>query len=365
MLEIALKVLNIIEEKGYKAYIVGGFSRDLYLGITSNDVDICTNATPKEIKEIFPTSTLSNSKYGSITFFYKKIRFETTTFREEGNYQMYRKPQRITYIDDLKQDLLRRDFTINTLCIDAQGDFLDFLNVRQDLDDRVIKVVGDPKKKISEDALRILRAIRFASTLNFTLDPALKKQIKKHAHLVKNLSYYRKKEELDKIFTSVNIKEGINLLKECNLLKPLEITNADRIVLSTSLIGIWAQLDVVDYNFTKHEKMMIDNIRQLLKLDILDDSNLYKYGLYESEIAGEIKGVKRAEIVKRYNALYIHGKRDIAIKASDINKLFNRELKGELGDIYNDLERALINREVKNTTRALKKYIIDKYKTTK
>ena len=169
MLDIALKLLDEITSYGFQAYIVGGFVRDYILGIESNDIDINTNATPKEIKNIFD-SCLPNEDYGSVTVIKKGVRFEITTFRKEMSYLDNRRPSQIEYIDDLYQDLLRRDFTINTLCMNKDGEIIDFLGGRSEIDSRVVKTVGNAKTRFEEDSLRILRAVRFATILDFKLD---------------------------------------------------------------------------------------------------------------------------------------------------------------------------------------------------
>jgi tRNA nucleotidyltransferase (CCA-adding enzyme) len=364
MFENALKLLNIIESKGYKAYIVGGFPRDLYLGRRTIDIDICTNATPKDLKEIFESSKMTNDKYGSISLYYRKIRFEITTFRQDIEYINNRRPSKFKYIDDLKEDLKRRDFTINTLCIDKDGNLLDLLEVKRDIDNKLIKMVGNPRNKLKEDSLRILRAIRFATVLDFDLDNELKKYIRKHGHLVKQLSYYRKKEELDKIFTSPNIKKGIALLKELNLIGYLELKDLDKIVITPSLIGIWAQLNPINYQFTNNEKELIKNINIVMKENILDSNILYKYGLYVCEVAGEILNIDRKRIVKTYNELYIHSKMDIILTPLEIAELLDKKPGGFLKVILEDLEYNLINKKIKNTKESLEEYILNNYKTT-
>ena len=133
MLDVAFSLLKEITSRSYKAYIVGGFVRDYLLGIESNDIDITTNATPKQIKEIFEDSCLPTEDYGSITVIKKGVRFEITTFRKEIEYANNRKPIEIKYIDDLFQDLLRRDFVINTLCMDQNGKILDYLGGQEDI----------------------------------------------------------------------------------------------------------------------------------------------------------------------------------------------------------------------------------------
>lgn len=365
MLEHALELLKEIEAKGFKAYIVGGYPRDLYLERKSLDIDICTSATPKDLIEIFPTSKMANAKYGAVSLIYHKIRFEFTTFRKEIKYENHRQPIKIEYIDSLIDDLKRRDFTINTICIDSNGQVLDLLNAKPDLDAHIIQMVGNSSRKLKEDALRILRAVRFATTLNFTIDESLKKDIKKQAHLVKKLSYYRKKEELDKIFVSTNVKYGISLLTELSLLPYLDIPNLNEIVITDSIIGIWAQLNTENYLFTSHEQAMIDHIRELLTKDLLDLNTLYQYGLYECEVAGTIKGMDIKAIVKRYNELYIHSKSEIAITASEINELLSKPFGPYLTEIFNDLELSLINQLIQNDKTEIKKYILNKYKTTK
>jgi len=170
MNETALKILKKINSNGFVSYLVGGYPRDLYLGKESIDYDICTNATPKELKEIFGESVLPAEQYGSVTLMYHNTRFEITTFRKDIKYINNRKPVEIEYVDNLLDDLKRRDFTMNTMCIDSNGNLIDLLNGKEDINDRIIRTVGNAELKIYEDSLRIHRAIRFATILNFKLD---------------------------------------------------------------------------------------------------------------------------------------------------------------------------------------------------
>ena len=356
MYNTALELLNKFNEDNFKAYIVGGFPRDLYINKKSTDVDICTNATPKEIKEIFKDSKINNEQYGSVSLIYNTVRFEITTFRKEKKYENNRYPVKIKYIDNLIDDLLRRDFTINTLCIDSEGNYIDLLNAKQDIDNKIIKCVGDANKKIKEDILRSLRAIRFATILNFKLDDKLKKAIKKNKKLIKKLSYYRKKEELEKIFSSPNCKYGLDLIKELELDKELNI-NTD-IIITTSSLGIWAQLNVLDiYPFTKNEKEIIKNIKLALKEDVLDNNILYKYGLYVCTLVGEIKNIDRVDIVKKYNSLPIFSIKDINVKADQICEILNKNKGPFIKKIYKDLEYKILNNLLENDFNEIKNYL--------
>jgi tRNA nucleotidyltransferase (CCA-adding enzyme) len=362
MNETALKVLKKINSNGYQAYLVGGYPRDIYIGRNSMDFDICTSATPKELKEIFGGTMLPTEEYGSVTLILNNIRFEITTFRKDIKYLNNRKPIEIEYVDNLLDDLKRRDFTMNTMCIDSNGNLIDLLDGKEDINDKVIRTVGNANMKIYEDSLRILRAIRFATTLNFVLDEDLKEAIKRHKDLLKSLSYYRKKEELDKIFSSTNSAYGIRLIKELGLDEPLELYNLDKLIPTTYLIGIWAQLDVVDkYKFNNTEKESIESINELMDKDILNYNNLYKYGLYISTIVSEIKGIDKKIINERYNSLYIHNKTEIKIEAKEICELLCRKPGKFLKEIFNDLEYKIVNKLLENDKEKIKQYILENY----
>lgn len=361
MYNASLEILKKINDNGFKAYVVGGYVRDLYLNKRSVDVDICTNATPKQLKEIFGNLMLPKESYGSVTIRYKNIRFEVTTFRKDIKYENHRAPIKIKYIDSLIDDLKRRDFTINTLCMDEHGEIIDLLGATDDLDNKVIKVVGSPKKKLKEDVLRILRAIRFATILNFTLDDSVKKYIKKYGYLLENLSYERKKEELEKIFTSKNASYGVNLIIELGIDKYLELNNLDKLVIVPSLIGIWSQLGVGDtYPFSNDDKLTIKKLNELQTLDLYNPIVLYNYGLYNCSISGQIRNIPKKLITKKYNDLPIHNVSELNINGKDIQNLLN--IKGkEIGNILHDIELLVIKNELENNYEVIKKYIVEKY----
>ncbi len=216
------QILTIFNDNGFEAYIVGGYVRDYLLNIESEDYDICTSAREQDIEKLFH---VIDCNFGSFKINYNNKIYEVTTFRRDINYINNRKPERIEYVDTLFDDLQRRDFTINTICMNKDGEIIDLLDGKMDLRNKVIKVVGNVDIKMQEDALRILRAIRFATVLNFKLDDDLYYAIKKYGYLVKNLSHYRKKQEMDKILSSDNMDYGIKLLKDLELNKYLEIDN--------------------------------------------------------------------------------------------------------------------------------------------
>lgn len=349
MLESALKTLKIIEDNGFKAYIVGGFARNTYINKTSIDVDICTSATPKELKKIFENLIMSSFNYGSCKVVVDNITIDLTTMRIESDYLDNRRPNKIEYVTDLLVDLKRRDFIMNTLIIDSNNQFLDFLNAREDIDNKIISCVGDANKKIKEDSLRILRAIRFATQLDFNIDLELKKAIIKNKNSLKKLSYYRKKEELDKIFTSKNVLYGVALIKELELEDVLEL-NFDNFKVTTSIIGIWAQI-TDKYVFNKIETTQILKIKELLKKE-LNILNIYKYGLYVSSVVGEIKGINKEYVAKIVTNLPIRKKEDIDITYNDLKKM-NIDYKKTL----KLLEEKIVLNKLENKKEEIIKYL--------
>lgn len=360
MLEVALSILKTINESGYEAYIVGGYVRNNLLGIDSTDIDITTNATPKELQEIFKDAIIPSNDYGAVIISASDYKFEITTYRRENNYINNRKPMEIEYIQDLSEDLLRRDFTINTICMDKDKNIIDLLNGREDINNKTIKTVLDPYHKFEEDALRILRAIRFATILDFKLDSELEKAIIDKKRFLSNISYERKKEELDKIFSSVNARRGIDLLLKYELDRELELDKLKDIKVVDSLMSVWSYLNVCEiYPFTATEKDIIKDVNEAIKYDNYNNKVLYKYGLYVNQIAGFIKGLDKKIITENYNNLPIETRKDLDISSEDIISIMEREPGEYIGIIYNDLEDLVIDSKLNNNRDSIIEYIIN------
>lgn len=358
MYETALELLNEIDNKGFEAYLVGGFVRDYLLGITSNDIDVTTNATPKELIDIFRGDLEPNEDYGSCKLIYKGIRFEITTYRKDIAYSDNRHPDSIEYIDSLEEDLNRRDFTINTICMDKDGNIIDLMNAKEDLDKGIIKCVGDAEVRFRDDALRILRAIRFATVLDFKLDDNIISAINNCKKYLSNISYYRKKEELDKMFTCKNVSKAIDTLLEFDLDKDLELDRLKDIKNTNSLIGIWAILNVTDrYPFTSNEKDLINDINTVLELDNMDELVLYKYGLYVNSVAGEIKGLDIKKMSTKYENLVIHNRNELVINGDDIVDTLNEKPGPHVKIIIDDIEKNVLLGNLNNNRDELIDYI--------
>ncbi len=167
-------VLNRLHQQGYQAYVVGGCVRDTLLGRIPKDWDVCTNALPHEMQTVFADCHVIETglQHGTLTVMYNHEPFEVTTFRVDGEYTDHRHPDEVIFVADVKEDLSRRDFTVNAMAWSPETGLVDAFGGQEDLAAGVIRCVGDPRKRFDEDALRIMRALRFAAVYGFTIDPA-------------------------------------------------------------------------------------------------------------------------------------------------------------------------------------------------
>jgi len=360
MLKKNLEILKKIEDNGFQAYIVGGYVRDYLMKYDSADVDICTNARPKDLIKIFDGAILPSEKYGAVTIRYMGVRYEITTFRKELKYEN-RRPVEIEYTNDLVEDIERRDFTINSMCMDKDSNIIDLFDGKKDISKKIIKSLGSASVKFKEDPLRILRAVRFATTLNFKLDKDIILGIKENMYYLKDISYDRKKIELNKIFASKNVKYGIKLINSFNLGEYLDI-NISKIKITSDNLGIWSQLDVIDkYPFTKNEKDIINNIVKIVKNKTIGKYEIYKYGLYTTSIAAEILGINKNIIVRLDRNLVIRSKKDINITSEEILKLIDKKPGIWLSNLYDDLEVKIITSKLKNDKSKIIEFILKNY----
>lgn len=350
-------VLNKLIEKGYEAYVIGGFTRDYLLGKCSYDVDIATSATPKEVKEIYALTNSNEENYGHVFFKDSLYNYDITTFRKENKYED-RKPIDYEFISDVKEDVLRRDFTINGLYMDIDGTIHDIVDGKKDLEDGIIRVIGNISDKMTDDPLRLLRAVRFAAILDFELETNLYHYIKQNKQLIRTLSYTRKKEELDKIFKGQNKLQGIELIRKLGIEDELEIKIPDEIAITTNELGIWAQLEFSDnYAFKKNDEELIEIIRKIINYGIIDNIVLYEYGLYACVIAGEILGETQANISEIYKSMPIYSIKDIKINGDDIISLLGIEPSEKIKDIIFDIEINILNGNLNNDYDSLKAYL--------
>lgn len=202
--EGAKYIINHLNQNGYNAYLVGGCVRDIILGRTPNDWDICTNATPDEMIYVFKDNKIipTGLKHGTITIVVDDETFECTTFRNDGEYSDGRRPDNVSFTNSLLDDLQRRDFTINAIAYNISEGFIDPFNGMKDIENKIIRCVGNPYERFNEDGLRIMRAVRFSAQLGFEIEYCTKKAMNELVDNLDNISNERINSELCKIMSS-------------------------------------------------------------------------------------------------------------------------------------------------------------------
>ena len=216
-------ILDKFDKAGYEIYIVGGAVRDIIMGRITNDWDFTTNATPEKMLKIIPGG-LYNNQFGTVFTDNPddpQRPHEITTFRKESGYTDFRHPESITWGKSLKEDLARRDFTINAMALDKKFNVIDLYKGQEDIKNKLIRAVGDPNERFSEDALRMMRAVRIAAELGFLIEEATFEAIKKNAPLINKIAKERVKDEFFKLLSSPNSYDGMILFRNSGLMQEI------------------------------------------------------------------------------------------------------------------------------------------------
>lgn len=228
-------IIDTLETAGFEAYAVGGCVRDYLIGNTPKDWDITTSALPEQTKKLFPHSFDTGIQHGTITAVIDNTNYEITTYRIDGSYNDFRHPSEVTFTQKIEEDLSRRDFTMNAIAYNKIKGFCDPFGGRNDIKAKIIRGVGNPDKRFKEDALRMLRGIRFSAQLNFGIEETTYNSISENACLIKNISVERIRDELNKLLLSPNPNK-ITELKNTNLLKNILPFLEEKIYLNCEII---------------------------------------------------------------------------------------------------------------------------------
>lgn len=219
-------IIDRLENNGFEAYLVGGCVRDMLMGIPPHDYDITTSAEPEITLSLFPKTVPTGIKHGTVTVLNKGFAAEVTTYRSDGEYGDHRRPESVTFVKSLKEDLARRDFTVNAIAYNENEGIKDFFGGREDINNKILRAVGDPEKRFTEDALRILRLFRFASILGFTPEKETLNAALKCAPLLEDISAERISSELRKAVNGIN-PTALKPLTDIGGLKFIGIKNPD------------------------------------------------------------------------------------------------------------------------------------------
>ena len=382
----AMPVLQTLEDAGFEAYFVGGSVRDVLLHRHVHDVDITTSAYPEEVKELFDKSIDTGIKHGTVTVLYGGESYEITTFRTESGYQDFRRPDHVTFVQNLDEDLKRRDFTINALAMDMHGDIVDLFNGIEDLKNHIIRAVGNPEKRFHEDALRMMRAVRFMSQLEFKLEEKTEQAIKDNHELLKKISVERIREEFVKMGLGSFSREAFQIFLDTQLSEDVPDFAGKKDLLQvypqlkfspTMETSLWAVIIILlkvpnekigkfmrDW---KNSNAMTEKVEQIIKMfDLIADHVPTDYDLFE---AGEdiiintidvahILGqpISSEALVDRYLALPIKKPSELAV---DGRFLIKRGMRpgAQLGHTLNKIRELVVAGEIENSEEAIEQYL--------
>lgn len=384
----AMPVLRTLEDAGFEAYFVGGSVRDVLLHRHVHDVDITTSAYPEEVKELFDKSIDTGIKHGTVTVLYGGESYEITTFRTESGYQDFRRPDHVTFVQNLDEDLKRRDFTINALAMDMHGDIVDLFNGIEDLKNHIIRAVGNPEKRFHEDALRMMRAVRFMSQLEFKLEEKTEQAIKDNHELLKKISVERIREEFVKMGLGPFSRQAFQIFLDTQLSEDVPDFAGKKDLLQvypqlkfspTMETSLWAViiilLKVSNENIGKfmrdwkNSNAMTENVEQIIKMfDLIADHVPTDYELFEAgediiintidvaDILGQ--PVSSEALVDRYLALPIKTPSELAV---DGRFLIKRGMRpgAQLGRTLNQIRKKVVACEIENSEEAIEQYLDD------
>ncbi len=374
MIKTAKIVLKKLIENGYEAYFVGGFVRDKLMGNVSSDIDIATNARAEEVINLFDKTILVGVKHGTVTVLLNKFQFEVTTFRTDGEYLDNRRPESVEFVQSIEEDLSRRDFTMNALALDYDDQLIDLFKGKEDIENGLIKCVGQPQKRFAEDGLRILRAIRFVSKLGFSIDKPTYESMKYLKNNLSNIPVERLKIELDKIIKGTYKNKAFKILHEMNTEAFSDINSCFSVpgnsIVDFDFVEFWAFAEIIqEFNLDKWKlsKNQLKTIYYIKggyeAIDELTMLEVYKYGLTlltSNKLRKLVSGDDFEQLIlNMYNKLPIKSKSDLLIDGYDIIELgFS---KRKIGLILDDLEQSIVLGKLLNNKKDLTNYIRSKY----
>ncbi|AIC98643.1 CCA-adding enzyme [Bacillus subtilis] len=384
----ALPVLRILIEAGHQAYFVGGAVRDSYMKRTIGDVDIATDAAPDQVERLFQRTVDVGKEHGTIIVLWEDETYEVTTFRTESDYVDFRRPSEVQFISSLEEDLKRRDLTINAMAMTADGKVLDYFGGKKDIDQKVIRTVGKPEDRFQEDALRMLRAVRFMSQLGFTLSPETEEAIAKEKSLLSHVSVERKTIEFEKLLQGRASRQALQTLIQTRLYEELPgfyhkrenlISTSEFPFFSlTSLEELWAalliNLGIVLKDaplFLKAWKLPGKVIKEAIHIadtfgQSLDAMTMYRAGEKALLSAAKISQLRQNEkldekklkdIQYAYQNLPIKSLKDLDITGKDLLALRNRPAGKWVSEELQRIEQAVVTGKLSNQKKHIEEWL--------
>lgn len=390
----ALPILTKIKEAGYEAYFVGGSVRDVLLERPIHDVDIATSSYPEETKAIFNRTVDVGIEHGTVLVLENGGEYEITTFRTEDVYVDYRRPSQVSFVRSLEEDLKRRDFTVNALALDENGQVIDKFRGLIDLEQKRLRAVGKAEERFEEDALRIMRGFRFAASLDFDIEAATFEAMRSHSPLLEKISVERSFTEFDKLLMAPHWRKGISAMIACQAYDYLPGLKQQEAGLNHLIVSLkdnftfsdhhqaWAyvmiSLAIEDpKSFLKAWKISNDFQRYVTKLIALyrirqersfEKLDIYQYG---KEMASLVEGLRKAQslsvdmdhIEALDQALAIHNKYDIVLNGSHLIKDFGMKPGPQLGLMLEKVELAIVEGRLDNDFTTIEAFVREELAT--
>lgn len=375
-LEAGKNIIKTLNDAGYEAYFVGGMVRDYLLKGDVHDIDIATSALPDEVMNLFPQTHPVGIKFGMVLVISNGFSFEVTTFRTDGKYDDNRHPTEVKFERDLINDTKRRDFTINGMALDINFKLFDYNDGLTDLKNGIIRAIGNPYERFTEDSLRIIRAIYFVSKLGFTIEALTLKSMIELKDLLKNIKIERIYQELKKMAAGPYFNLALKLLDETKI--SAYLPDLERGIHYLASNDLSCDLDTLFVlSFKLNEEMSEawrlstnDYNRYQMALDLaltVEDGNYNPLHVYANKkeiclLANKVNcllGFKDScDLIMRIdNELPIHKTCDLKFKGQDIMMMTKKEPSEWLGDLVDDIKYKVIMGELPNDYKAIKNYV--------
>lgn len=390
LFEQARPILEQIQDNGFEAYYVGGSVRDYVMGRNIHDIDITTSATPDEIESSFSHTIPVGKEHGTINVVFNDENYEVTTFRAEEDYVDHRRPSGVTFVRDLYEDLQRRDFTMNAIAMDTAYKLYDYFDGQQDINNRIIRTVGIAEERFQEDALRMIRCLRFQSQLSFDIAMETFEAMRTQMADIKFLSIERIVIELTKLMRGINVEESFNHLKSLkafNYMQYFEQLDMNQINVTEPidlelLIAIVSVKFDINYSLKplKLSNRQVKDINQYiqimnalpsiitkeqLKMFVYDyDTNLIKNVMVAADVlkANDIQGhepliVNLQTIDETLHRLPMHNRKDMMVNGGVLMAHLNAKSGPWLKDVLRQIEIAIVTGKVSNEETEILKWV--------
>ena len=358
----AIDILKIFNKNGYEAYFVGGCVRDYLLGEEFSDIDITTNALPEEVKKIFRKSIDTGIQHGTVTILVKGEGYEVTTFRTEDEYTNHRAPEKVEFVSNLREDLDRRDFTINAMALDSNGVLFDYHNGGKDLSSGVIRTVNNPNDRFYEDALRMLRAFRFSSKLGFEIEKDTLEAIKKNAELIKFVSIERIVNEFKKLLSGKGNLRSLELLLDSKLntyipfLEEIEIIQDFSSYSFCQSLYILSKINNISFDILKELKLSNKEVKLIKEFDKINvdfvskiplELILYKYNFEDVVFVAEYFSYNNRNTIENCK-LIINSFDEVDITSQEIISTIGEKPGPWIKSVVSELEHEILLNRLDN-----------------